>query len=335
MVGSIPPLLISTPISVNLKEDIPLAIRRHIVQTLLHGVGTSVHLVSLQEMERQLEAACLALAGKQDGRPCANDPTLWMMLFQKLFGSGWGLAQTPPLGEDWRQWFRSAVTALKVIPRDREREHLVSTLREPRPPLQGRRHPHISLNFQISEVCHQRLATKQAVTLIRLLLVRGAHVNCRIAMRAAAEQLTPLSRALHNADLVEFLLNNGADPSFRLEDRGTLLHKLVCDHSSHATTTNNALRIVDLLIKRDVAINEVDDDGKTALYLSSHLGNEILVRDLLGRNADPNVETRDRKTALSRVEEILELTVLEQHFRERMLRIKALLSLKLEEQHPG
>ncbi|KFA81997.1 hypothetical protein S40288_10137 [Stachybotrys chartarum IBT 40288] len=108
------------------------------------------------------------------------------------------------------------------------------------------------------------------------------------------------SRALHlaaergNDDVVEFLLHKDANPIQCDHKKQTALHRAVWGGSEST--------VEKLLQKSPKELIHVQDQlGRTALDYAAERGSQNMVRSLLGKGADPNVQCcLDRQTALHR-----------------------------------
>lgn len=80
-----------------------------------------------------------------------------------------------------------------------------------------------------------------------------------------------------NYDILEFLINNGANINLVDSQYGSALHKAVfiVDYL-----------LIEYLLNRGANINVVDNDGETPIYWAIRCGNEEMVEFLLSHNAD-------------------------------------------------
>jgi ankyrin repeat protein len=161
---------------------------------------------------------------------------------------------------------------------------------------------------------------------MRVAIESGANVN--VQNRRGTSPLIFLAKGYYypNAEIVDLLLTNNADPN--LQDRGgeTALHwaaakgyleivkKLLESENIDINITNidgrNALHsifddeedlfdlehvetIIKLLIEKGININETDNSGKTALHLAAEQNHGNAVGILLRAGADENIKTDD------------------------------------------
>jgi ankyrin repeat protein/GTPase SAR1 family protein len=103
---------------------------------------------------------------------------------------------------------------------------------------------------------------------------------------------TPLFWAcfLESKDIVELLVDNGADINARCQQGQVPLH---------ISVENGSNRITEFLISRGADVSMVDDERQTPLNLASESGNTKLARQLIDSGADVSHETADGFTPLS------------------------------------
>ena len=126
-----------------------------------------------------------------------------------------------------------------------------------------------------------------------------------------------------HAEMVEWLLDKGADPEAQDDGRGGALHR-ACQHGHTAVVsllvdrgfdTNRrahsgwvplmiaALRgnvaVVEILLSRkEIQIDRQDDDGWTALWYASRYNHPEVIGLLLPAGEDPRIATNHGRTAL-------------------------------------
>ncbi|KUI56354.1 Ankyrin-3 [Cytospora mali] len=104
--------------------------------------------------------------------------------------------------------------------------------------------------------------------------------------------LTPLALAAEagEPEVVELLLNRGADPLLRMPGSQTILSRVACvskDSVRHA-------KVVDTLLKRtDIDPNDIDDEGRAALHWAA-FRNELEITKALLRHPKVNPTLTDR-----------------------------------------
>jgi hypothetical protein len=88
-----------------------------------------------------------------------------------------------------------------------------------------------------------------------------------------------------NTEIVQFLLDNGADPK-RLDQIGRSALDLAASYASDTKTS----KIIDLLLgkKETVDVNDCDKSGETALHIAAKASNVTTARHLLAEGADIN-----------------------------------------------
>jgi hypothetical protein len=133
---------------------------------------------------------------------------------------------------------------------------------------------------------------------VRLLLSHGANPNVLEQTRSDSEghAITPLIGAVRhdsNRELVELLLDSGADPN--LAD-GTEMTPLMCAASAGAT------EVAKLLVTRGADVHRTTDDGQDALYFAMTRDRPELVRFLLGCGLDPKASPTGRSSAMDRAQ---------------------------------
>ena len=90
-----------------------------------------------------------------------------------------------------------------------------------------------------------------------------------------------------NIDIIEFLLENGADLNY-VSQEGTALM---------AVTVKGNFQLVDLLLEKGANPNLANSTGITALIYAVQFNNTELVRKLLANGADKNILTDSGKSA--------------------------------------
>ena len=142
-----------------------------------------------------------------------------------------------------------------------------------------------------------------ALDFIKLLLEKGADPNQRIKSRTEVHQAntslwlkeegaTPLLRAALCGDLtvVRLLLVHGADPLIATFDKTTPL--MVASGVGWAEgftfqySEDETLELVKLLVEKGSAVNDVNNDGITALHGAGYKGANKVVQFLVDRGAD-------------------------------------------------
>jgi ankyrin repeat protein len=124
-------------------------------------------------------------------------------------------------------------------------------------------------------------------SLVKGMLLHGADANTGTGGDYTLLQFAVIDS---NADTVELLLRHGAkvndcDPS----GSTPLIWAAVFSHNK-----------VPILLAYNADVNRMDQNGETALYkVVSTTPNKDLIRQLLTHGADPNIATRDGRTALS------------------------------------
>ena len=93
----------------------------------------------------------------------------------------------------------------------------------------------------------------------------------------------------HNWELVEFLLDNGADINDQIDANGTVFH---------LAARLGQLDKIEMLIKHVKDVNVRDNNGQTALHLVAKSGHREILDKLLELNADVNVRDNNGQTAL-------------------------------------
>ncbi len=114
--------------------------------------------------------------------------------------------------------------------------------------------------------------------------------------RTTEDRLTPLmfsSRYNSNRQVIQVLLDNGADIDARDEDGRTVL-MLASAHNSNK-------EVIQTLIDNGADVNAGDRNGVTALMLASaHNSNKEVIQTLIDNGADVNAGDRNGVTALNR-----------------------------------
>ncbi|WP_074407583.1 MULTISPECIES: ankyrin repeat domain-containing protein [Aquimarina] len=111
-------------------------------------------------------------------------------------------------------------------------------------------------------------------------LNKGTNINC-----LAGDGLSTLQWAMTaDPNILNFLLENGADPNSRSTEGATpIMNAVQSDKIEH----------LNLLIKNNADVNAKDERGFTALHRASEMGRDEMVRMLLANGADKNVEAEN------------------------------------------
>ena len=99
---------------------------------------------------------------------------------------------------------------------------------------------------------------------------------------------TPLTASIKDSNVVELLLDNGAQIDYQVpSDGNTALHLAV---------DSNQQQTIEVLLSKEANPNIKNDKGETPLHLAVKNGNREAVRLLLRNDADPNVEDNEGST---------------------------------------
>ena len=111
------------------------------------------------------------------------------------------------------------------------------------------------------------------------------------ATTATAQSDSNLVQAVKTGrtDIVQTLLEGGADPDIRQGDGATALH-----HAAHQNDVDSAR----LLIEAGATVSVSNELGATPLWLAATNGSAVMVERLLDAGADPNVALIMGETSL-------------------------------------
>ena len=114
-----------------------------------------------------------------------------------------------------------------------------------------------------------------SVIIVRWLLTRGVNIERRLG------DYNALNEAVHWAskEIVEILLDHGADPNVQDNNSCTPLHIAVL---------NESVEIVRCLLDRNVDLEIRDDIGETPLLTAARSGSDKITRLLLGAKVNPS-----------------------------------------------
>lgn len=103
---------------------------------------------------------------------------------------------------------------------------------------------------------------------------------------------TPLLIAMMqgNEEIVEMLLNHGADPNIKSEEQFSPLHESV---------SKGNLSIVEKLLSSGAQIDTTTSTGMTPLMLAAQTGNKAMIKLLIEKGADINKQDQDHYSALA------------------------------------
>jgi len=152
--------------------------------------------------------------------------------------------------------------------------------------------------------------TTDGLTIVRLLLDRGANPNMQLFFKPAnlrgatnTRGSTPLVRAANNGDLevVKLLLERGADATVYMADRQTPIHAAIAGRSSE----QQALELIRLLQKAGTDVNVIalinhgeEVRGGTALHYAVRKRYKAVMKELASFGIDLNATDQDGLTAL-------------------------------------
>jgi ankyrin repeat protein len=154
------------------------------------------------------------------------------------------------------------------------------------------------------------LNESDGLTIVRMLLAHGASPNMQLFFRPAnvrgstnTRGSTPLIRAANNGDLevVNLLLEHGADATVYLADRQTPIHAVLAGRSSE----QQALELIRILheagtdVKVVALVNHREEvRGGTALHYAVRKRYKEVIRELASYGIDMNAKDQDGLTAL-------------------------------------
>ena len=147
----------------------------------------------------------------------------------------------------------------------------------------------------------------------KILLAAGAHPNVQHPDNGQTALI--IASTMHNTDVVEALLENGADPNIRDGNTFTALHGAVRDSEYGVDNANraDAAKTVKVLLahgadpnaridqKRQTvrALNELSFQGATPLLLAAEVNSLDAIKELVKGGADPKIATEQGTTALT------------------------------------
>ena len=139
--------------------------------------------------------------------------------------------------------------------------------------------------------------------MISQLLKRGANINRRLFTRDEYRGSTALHLAAQsrNAELVKFLLDNGAHLGILNEEGQTPLQLLYSQTGSLSNNTQDIEKVTEILLKRGAKINDADARGNTLLHNAVEGHNLRLIKFLLAKGADANARNFQGQTPLARL----------------------------------
>lgn len=148
------------------------------------------------------------------------------------------------------------------------------------------------------------------LTIVRMLLDRGANPNMQLFFRPAnvrgstnTRGATPLIRAAGDGDLelVELLLEHGADPTLYMADRQTPIHAVLAGQTKEPA----ALELIRVLYTAGTDVNTIalvshreEVRGGTALHYAVRKRYKEVIKQLASYGIDMNAKDQDGLTAL-------------------------------------
>ena len=133
----------------------------------------------------------------------------------------------------------------------------------------------------------KKFLNSSSIQKMRIFLKAGADINAKIY----ADQDTTLMWAAYDGktEIVEFLLENGANPNIQNSYEETALMM---------ASEENFIKIVNLLLKSGADVNCQNGNGNTALTIAAKEGNIEIVKILLVNGSDINHQNENGYTAL-------------------------------------
>jgi ankyrin repeat protein len=122
------------------------------------------------------------------------------------------------------------------------------------------------------------------IDVARLLIEKGADVNA-----ANDRGVTPLHRAIYNAEMARLLIEKGATLDAADERGQTPLHWAALDGAADATAS---------LLAANASVAAADHQGRTPLHVAAACGNASSVKALIARRADADIGDRFGVTPL-------------------------------------
>ncbi|KAK8136549.1 ankyrin repeat-containing domain protein [Apiospora sp. TS-2023a] len=124
-----------------------------------------------------------------------------------------------------------------------------------------------------------RAVEKEELEVVRNMLLHVANINVRDQLSDSTPLL--VAATTRSRRMVQLLLEKGAEVEVTDNSRMTALHR--------AQSKSGGVHVAELLLEASPnLLDQVDNYGKTALYLACERGNERMVRFLLERDARPN-----------------------------------------------
>ena len=139
---------------------------------------------------------------------------------------------------------------------------------------------------------------------VQALITPNLKINERDSSGVAAIHLAVLES---NIELIEILINNGADVNIAVNSSRTEsrfhahLHEFTPLHIAanfHFTANLNSFEMAGLLIANGADVNQKSDDGQSPLHIAVRGGNDRLVELLIANGADVNAKDFEDYTPL-------------------------------------
>lgn len=173
----------------------------------------------------------------------------------------------------------------------------------------------VDLNIQVGNTTPLICAVERGnLDIVRLLVCAGADPNSLILMHNGTKKSATTAANLY-PEILEFLIQSGANVNLKLSQRKTLLHLAAETYACNNDVPYNALCI---LLKNGASVNTIDLQGNTPLHLAAMGANWPCVFALIDSGGNLHMENDEGYSSLSYIYSVPNLGILKELVRRKI-----------------